>query len=129
MHWLSYMYGNVSSNGNFNGRRWQMRYRSNKVHIVWHLRINMPCGRNCTRCKIIYKSYKKHRLSRAVFYFAEAITRRMFGLYYCFCSKKRSNNFANSVGLVLVFINTLAKVSVDIQRGCILFTGVKRGGI
>lgn len=48
MHWLSFMYGGLPDDGDFCGFRRKVRYRSGKVCILWHMRINLSGFGNCT---------------------------------------------------------------------------------
>ncbi len=42
MHWMSFLYGGMSNDGNKRGAGWQMRNRPGEMCIVRNMRIHLP---------------------------------------------------------------------------------------
>ena len=104
MYWMSYLYGDVPCDGDFNGPRWQMRHWSIKMYFVRDMRFYMPCGCDCTWCAIIKLQ-------------ANDITTPPGWAVFYSLSKNIWNICANSAAETFVVIKILASVSVLIQRG------------
>ena len=68
MHWMSYMHGRMPSWRNQRGRRRQMRYRPQQVHIMRNVRGDMPSWRNRTRINLETITKNTHNFLLWVFF-------------------------------------------------------------